>query len=112
MKRTNQKKNIKSCKGKRSSNIQWNTYQNHTRLFNRDYESQKSLVRKIEETKDSQIKGPKNAINKIIEENFPNLKKEIDIKEKEAYRTPHKWDQKTNKQTNKQTNKKKNLPVT
>ena len=31
----------------------------------------------IEETKDFQIKGPVNVFNKIIEENFPNLKKEM-----------------------------------
>jgi hypothetical protein len=29
----------------------------------------------IEEGKDSQLKGPVNIFNKIIEENFPNLKK-------------------------------------
>ena len=31
----------------------------------------------IEESKDFQLKGPVNIFNKIIEENFPNLKKEI-----------------------------------
>jgi hypothetical protein len=31
----------------------------------------------IEENKDSQVKGPGNIFNKIIEENFPNSKKEI-----------------------------------
>ena len=31
----------------------------------------------IEENGDSQFKGPVNIFNKIIEENFPNLKKEI-----------------------------------
>ena len=44
----------------------------------------------IEENKDSQLKGPENVFNKIIEENFPNLKKEMDIKVQEAYRTPNK----------------------
>ena len=39
-------------------------------------------------------KDLKNVFNKIIEENFPNLKKEMDIKIQEAYRTPNKWDQK------------------
>jgi len=29
----------------------------------------------IEESKDSQLKGPVNIFNKSIEENFPNLKK-------------------------------------
>ena len=48
----------------------------------------------IEENEESQFKGPENVFNKIIEENFPNLKKEMDIKVQEAYRTPNKWDQK------------------
>jgi hypothetical protein len=35
---------------------------------------------RIEENQDFQLKGPENVFNKIIEENFPNLKKEMDIK--------------------------------
>ena len=31
----------------------------------------------IDENEDFQIKGPVNIFNKIIEENFPNLKKEM-----------------------------------
>jgi hypothetical protein len=31
----------------------------------------------IEESEDSQLKGPGNIFNKIIEENFHNLKKEM-----------------------------------
>jgi hypothetical protein len=31
----------------------------------------------IEEGEDSQLKGPINIFNQIIEENFPNLKKEM-----------------------------------
>jgi hypothetical protein len=31
----------------------------------------------IEESEDSQLKGPVNIFTKIIEENFPNLKKEM-----------------------------------
>jgi hypothetical protein len=31
----------------------------------------------IEKSEDSQLKGPVNIFNKIIEENFPNLKKEM-----------------------------------
>jgi hypothetical protein len=34
----------------------------------------------IEEREDSQLKRPKNIVNKIIKENFPNLKQEIAIK--------------------------------
>jgi hypothetical protein len=33
----------------------------------------------IEESEDSQLKGTVNIFNKIIEENFPNLKKEMPI---------------------------------
>jgi hypothetical protein len=50
----------------------------------------------IEESKDSQFKGPVNIFNKIIEENFPNLKKEIPMNMQEAYRTPSILDQKRN----------------
>jgi hypothetical protein len=32
-----------------------------------------------EESEDSQFKGPENIFNKIIEENFPNLKKDMII---------------------------------
>jgi hypothetical protein len=53
-------------------------------------------LRKIgrEENKDSLFKGPVNIFNKIIEENFPNLKKEIPINIKESCRTPSRLDQK------------------
>jgi len=50
----------------------------------------------IEESEDSQIKGPVNIFNKILEENFPNLKKEMPINIQEAYRTPNRLDQKRN----------------
>ena len=43
----------------------------------------------IEESEDSQIKGPVNTFNKIIQEHLPNLKKEIPINIQEAYRTPN-----------------------
>ena len=48
----------------------------------------------IEENEDFQLKGPENVFNKIIEENFLNLKKDMAIKVQEACRTPNKWDQK------------------
>jgi hypothetical protein len=51
------------------------------------------IIRK-EENEDSQLNGPELVFNKIIEENFPNLKKEMAIKVQEAYRPSHKWDQK------------------
>jgi chromosome segregation ATPase len=50
----------------------------------------------IEEKKDSQLKVSVNIFNKIIEENFCNLKTEIRINIQEAYRTPNGLDQKRN----------------
>ncbi|KAL6076002.1 hypothetical protein STEG23_007609 [Scotinomys teguina] len=46
----------------------------------------------IEEGEEYQLKGTENIFNKIIEENFPNLKKEPPIKIQEAYRTPKRLD--------------------
>jgi hypothetical protein len=46
----------------------------------------------IEESDDSQFKGPVYTSNKIIEENFPKLKKEMPINIQEAYRTPNRLD--------------------
>jgi hypothetical protein len=50
----------------------------------------------IEESRNSQLKGTGNIFNKIIEENFPNLKKEVPKNIQEAYRTPNILDQKRN----------------
>jgi hypothetical protein len=51
---------------------------------------------RIHKNEASQLKGPENVFNKIMEENFPNLTKEMYIKIQEAYRTPNKWAQKKN----------------
>jgi hypothetical protein len=48
----------------------------------------------IEEGKDSQLKGLVNIFNKIIEENFPNIKKEVLINIQEANRSPNRWTRK------------------
>jgi hypothetical protein len=50
----------------------------------------------INENEDFQVKGPVNIFNKIIEENFPNLKREVAMNIQEAYRTPDRLDQKRN----------------
>ena len=47
----------------------------------------------IEESEVSQLKGPVNIFNKIIEENFPSLKKEMPMNIQEAYRTPNRLGQ-------------------
>jgi hypothetical protein len=51
-------------------------------------------IKGIEESKDSQVNGPVNIFNKIIEESFPILKKEMPLNMQEAYRTPNRLDQK------------------
>jgi hypothetical protein len=42
-----------------------------------------------DEKEDYQLKWPVNTFNKIIEENFPKLKKENPMNIQEAYRTPN-----------------------
>jgi hypothetical protein len=48
----------------------------------------------VNENEDFQLEGPANIFNKIIEENFPNLRKEMPVNIQEAYRTPNRLDQK------------------
>ena len=43
----------------------------------------------VEEGEELQLKGPENVFKRIIEENVPNLKKDILMKVQEAYRTPN-----------------------
>jgi hypothetical protein len=50
----------------------------------------------IDENEDFQLKVPVNIFKKIIEENFPNLKKETPMNIKEAYRTPNNLNKKRN----------------
>jgi hypothetical protein len=47
----------------------------------------------IEEGEEGQAKGISNMFNKIITENFPNLKKVLPIHIQEAPRTPNRFDQ-------------------
>ena len=42
-----------------------------------------------------QLKDTENLFNKIIEENFPYLKKDLSMKIQEAYRTPNRLDTKS-----------------
>ena len=50
----------------------------------------------VDENEDFQLKGPVNIFNKVIEQNFPHLKKEMHMNIQEAYRTPNRLDQKRN----------------
>jgi hypothetical protein len=51
---------------------------------------------RVDENEDFQLKESANIFNKIIEENFPNLKKEMPMNIQEAYRTLNRLDQKRN----------------
>ena len=51
-------------------------------------------IKGVEEGEDLQLKGSENIFTKIIEENFPNLKKDIPMKVQEAYITLNRLDQK------------------
>jgi hypothetical protein len=48
----------------------------------------------IDENENFQLKGPVNIFTKVIEENFPNLKKEMPMNIQEAYTTPNSLDHK------------------
>jgi hypothetical protein len=53
----------------------------------------------IDESEDSQLKGSVNIFNKLIVENFPNIRKEMPINIQEThttYRIPNRLDQKRN----------------
>ncbi|MRA58507.1 hypothetical protein GH864_29555, partial [Bacillus thuringiensis] len=50
----------------------------------------------VDENEDFQLKGPANIFNKIIEENFPNLKNEMPKNIPEACRIPNRLDQQRN----------------
>jgi hypothetical protein len=50
----------------------------------------------IEESEDFQLKGSVNIFNKIIEENFPNLNKEMLMNIHKAYKTLSRLNQKRN----------------
>jgi hypothetical protein len=60
----------------------------------------------VDENEIFQLKGPANIFNKIIEENFPKLKKEMPMTIQEAYRTPNRLDQKKFLPTHNNHNKK------
>jgi hypothetical protein len=48
----------------------------------------------VDENEDFQLKGPAYIFKKNVGENFPNLKKEIPMNIKEAYRTKIDWTRK------------------
>jgi hypothetical protein len=50
----------------------------------------------VDENEDFQFKGPANIFNKITEENFPYLKKEMPMNIQEAYRPHNRLDQNRN----------------
>ena len=63
---TEQRKNIKSCKGKRPSSIWSQTYQNYARNLNRDLKSQKGLDRGHENPKRTQMPAQDTTPSKTL----------------------------------------------
>jgi hypothetical protein len=59
----------------------------------------------VDENEDFQLKGPSNIFNKIIEENFPNLKNDMPMIIQDAYRTPNRLEKKFLPTNNIQNNK-------
>jgi hypothetical protein len=59
-------------------------------------EKTKAKDNSIEESEDSQNKGPINIFNKIVEETLANLNKEMLMSVQDAYRTPNRLVQKRN----------------
>lgn len=57
-------------------------------------------ILEIEEGEGAQVKGTENAFNKTIEENLPNLKKEVPVKVQEVCRTPNRLEQERNSPQN------------
>lgn len=51
-------------------------------------------IKGIEKGEETQVKDIESDCNKIIEEHFPNLKKEMPIKGQESHRTSDRLDQK------------------
>jgi hypothetical protein len=59
-------------------------------------ENQNIWIIGVDRNEDSQCKGPGNIFNKIIEQNFPNPKKEMLLNIQDTYRTPNRLNQKRN----------------
>ena len=59
-------------------------------------EKTKPTDNRRDENEDFHLKLLENIFNKIIEENFPNLKNDMPMNIQEAYRTPNRLEQKRN----------------
>ena len=69
-------------------------FRRHTAIQKRKESSKKKKKIGIEESEDSQLKGPVNIFNIIIEENHSNLKKEKPMNIQEANRHQTDWTRK------------------
>ena len=85
------------CSDQRKQQIQQILITKHSRNLGHNKKKPNLRIIGIEEGEELQIKGPENIFNKIIEENFPNIKNDIPMKVQEAYRTPNRLDQKKKK---------------
>jgi hypothetical protein len=72
---------------------QLKSYERNTQEFTNTIKRPNLRIMGIEEGKEVQPKRIHNIVNKIITENFPNLKKVMPIQVQEASRTPNRLDQ-------------------
>jgi hypothetical protein len=72
---------------------QFKSYEKKIQEFRDSTKRPNLRVMVIEEGEEMQAKRIRNIFNKIITENFPNLKKVFPIKVQEASRTPNRFDQ-------------------
>jgi hypothetical protein len=72
---------------------QLKTCERNMQEFNDSIKRPKLKIMGIEEGEEVQTKEICNIFNKIITENFPNLKKTMAIQEQEVSRTPNRLDQ-------------------
>jgi hypothetical protein len=78
------RKNIKSSKGKRSSNIKKHTYQNYTRLLTGDYKNQKILCRCHTDPKRTQMPAQATIPSKTL--NYHKWKNQDIPRQKQIYK--------------------------
>jgi hypothetical protein len=68
-----------------------------TQIFQKIWDSTKRpnlRIIGIKECEESQLQGPEEIFNRIVEEDFSNIKKKMPVNIVEAYRMPNRLDQK------------------
>ena len=85
----------------RTSAQQSKKMQNAKKILGQNIQEIQDIMRRptlmiigVDDNEDFQLKGPENIFNKIIEKNFPNLKKQMPMNTQEAYKTQIDWTRK------------------